>query len=79
MTYDIDYAHIVHNAVYIRWLEDLRTALISDVYPIQELLADGISPIRELMTKLRGSRIVMILSNHAPIGGPVGNLQVPQV
>ncbi len=45
MTYDIDYAQIVHNAVYIRWLEDLRTALIGDVYPIETMLADGISPI----------------------------------
>lgn len=45
MTYDIDYAHIVHNAVYIRWLEDLRTAMIGEVYPIEELLADGVSPI----------------------------------
>ena len=45
MTYDIDYAQIVHNAVYIRWLEDLRTALIGDVYPIEDMLADGISPI----------------------------------
>ena len=45
MTYDIDYAQIVHNAVYIRWLEDLRTALIRDAYSIEELLAGGISPI----------------------------------
>lgn len=45
MTYDIDYAQIVHNAVTIRWLEDLRTALIQDVYPIETMLADGMSPI----------------------------------
>jgi acyl-CoA thioester hydrolase len=45
MTYDIDFAQIVHNAVYIRWLEDLRTALISGDYPIAAMLADGISPI----------------------------------
>ena len=45
MTYDIDYAQIVHNAVYIRWLEDLRTALIAASYPIEDMLADGISPI----------------------------------
>lgn len=44
-TYDIDYAQIVHNAVYIRWLEDLRTALISRSYSIEALVADGISPI----------------------------------
>jgi acyl-CoA thioester hydrolase len=45
MTYDIDYAQIVHNAVYIRWLEDLRTALIVGSYPIEDMLADGLSPI----------------------------------
>lgn len=45
MTYDIDYAQIVHNAVYIRWLEDLRTALIRDAYAIEDLIADGVSPI----------------------------------
>ncbi len=45
MTYDIDYAQIVHNAVYIRWLEDLRTALIAESYPIEAMVADGISPI----------------------------------
>lgn len=45
MTYDIDYARIVHNAVYIRWLEDLRTALIRDAYPIESMLDDGVSPI----------------------------------
>lgn len=45
MTYDIDFAQIVHNAVYIRWLEDLRTELMVDPYPIEEMLADGFSPI----------------------------------
>ncbi len=44
-TYDIDYARIVHNAVYMRWLEDLRTALVTQAYPIEDMLADNISPI----------------------------------
>jgi acyl-CoA thioester hydrolase len=44
-TYDIDFANIVHNAVFIRWLEDLRTELMVDVYPIETMLADGLSPI----------------------------------
>jgi len=44
-TYDIDFANIVHNAVYIRWLEDLRTELLVDIYPIEAMLADGLSPI----------------------------------
>ena len=44
-TYDIDFANIVHNAVFIRWLEDLRTELMVDIYPIETMLADGLSPI----------------------------------
>lgn len=44
-TYDIDFANIVHNAVYIRWLEDLRTQVLADYYSIEEMIADGISPI----------------------------------
>ncbi len=44
-TYDIDYAAIVHNAVYIRWLEDLRTLVLANDYPIEEMVADGITPI----------------------------------
>ena len=44
-TVQIDYAGIVHNAVYIRWMEDLRTELIRSAYPIEAMVADGISPI----------------------------------
>lgn len=44
-TYDIDFAAIVHNAVYIRWLEDLRTLLLADHYSVEEMVADGITPI----------------------------------
>lgn len=44
-TYDVDFAQIVHNAVYIRWLEDLRTELLAAHYAVEEMLADGISPI----------------------------------
>ncbi|MBK8984710.1 MAG: acyl-CoA thioesterase [Chloroflexi bacterium] len=44
-TYDIDFANIVHNAVYIRWLEDLRTAMLADYYAIEQMLADGLTPI----------------------------------
>lgn len=44
-TYDIDFANIVHNAVYIRWLEDLRTELLAAEYAIEHMLADGLTPI----------------------------------
>ena len=46
-TYDVDYAQIAHNAVYIRWLEDLRLQLMNEHYPMQELLNLKQSPILE--------------------------------
>ena len=50
-TYDIDFAGIVGNAVYIRWLEDLRLALMDEVYPIARALTDDVAPIL-LSTKI---------------------------
>lgn len=44
-TYDIDFANIVHNIVYLRWLEDLRSEILADVLPIEQILSTGISPI----------------------------------
>lgn len=44
-TYDIDFLNIVHNMVYIRWLEDLRFQMLADYLPLDKLLADGISPV----------------------------------
>lgn len=46
-TYDIDYAGIVHNSVYIRWLEDLRLKILDDNYPLEEMLANNQSPVLE--------------------------------
>ena len=36
-TYDIDFAGIVSNIVYIRWLEDLRLKMINCKYYLQFL------------------------------------------
>lgn len=44
-TYDIDFAIIVHNMVYIRWLEDMRLHLLADIYTMADMLADGVSPV----------------------------------
>src|SRR4051794_35446730 len=44
-TYDIDFAGIVSNIVYIRWLEDLRVELLARSYPLDRLVADGIGPV----------------------------------
>lgn len=44
-TYDIDFANIVHNLVYMRWLEDLRLEILAQTYSVAEMLQDGIGPI----------------------------------
>lgn len=44
-TYDVDFAGIVHNMVYIRWLEDLRLEVLAAHYPMAAMLDDGVSPI----------------------------------
>lgn len=44
-TYDIDFASIVHNRVYIRWLEDLRQQILEPYLPIVKMFAEGYSPI----------------------------------
>jgi acyl-CoA thioester hydrolase len=44
-TYDIDFAGIVSNIVFIRWLEDLRLGLMDDAYPLVRALAEDVAPI----------------------------------
>ncbi|MFZ3236859.1 MAG: thioesterase family protein [Stellaceae bacterium] len=44
-TYDIDFAGIVSNIVFVRWLEDLRLGLMDEVYPLVQALADDVAPI----------------------------------
>jgi acyl-CoA thioester hydrolase len=44
-TYDIDFAGIVSNLVYVRWLEDLRLELLTQAYPLDRLVADGLGPV----------------------------------
>jgi acyl-CoA thioester hydrolase len=44
-TYDIDFAGIVSNIVYIRWLEDLRLAMMDESYPLPGALAEDVAPI----------------------------------
>lgn len=58
-TYDIDYAGIVHNAIYFRWLEDLRLKILAENYPLAEMLAEQKSPIleRSQITYIRPLRL----------------------
>jgi acyl-CoA thioester hydrolase len=44
-TYDIDFAGIVSNIVFIRWLEDLRLGLMDEAYPLVRALAEDVAPI----------------------------------
>lgn len=42
--YDIDVAGIVSNIVYVRWMEDLRLAMLDAYLPLDEQMAEGIVP-----------------------------------
>jgi acyl-CoA thioester hydrolase len=45
-TYDIDFAGIVSNLVYVRWLEDLRLKMLAENYTaLPELILTGIAPV----------------------------------
>jgi acyl-CoA thioester hydrolase len=44
-TYDTDFAGIVHNMVYIRWLEDLRLEILAAHFPMEDQLAANRGPI----------------------------------
>jgi acyl-CoA thioester hydrolase len=44
-TYDIDFAGIVNNIVYVRWLEDLRLEMLAHHFPLHEQLKNGIAPV----------------------------------
>lgn len=44
-TYDIDFAGVVNNIVYVRWLEDLRLEMLARHFPLDNQLKKGIAPI----------------------------------
>jgi acyl-CoA thioester hydrolase len=58
-TYDIDFAGIVSNIVFIRWLEDLRLGLLEQAYPLIRALAEDVAPIL-LATRINYRRPVRI-------------------
>src|SRR4029077_1266637 len=58
-TYDIDFAGIVSNIVFIRWLEDLRLGLMDQAYPLILALAEDVAPIL-LATRINYRRPVTI-------------------
>jgi acyl-CoA thioester hydrolase len=58
-TYDIDFAGIVSNIVFVRWLEDLRLGLMDEAYPLIRALAEDVAPIL-LSTRIAYRRPVTI-------------------
>ena len=58
-TYDIDFAGIVSNIVFIRWLEDLRLGLMAQSYPLARALAEDVAPVL-LETRIAYRRPVVI-------------------
>jgi acyl-CoA thioester hydrolase len=44
-TYDVDFAGVVSNIVYVRWLEDLRIAMLDPRWPLHEQIAAGTAPV----------------------------------
>ncbi len=43
--YDIDYGGVVSNIVYIRWMDDLRTALLKDHHSLELMAKNGLAPV----------------------------------
>ena len=71
-TYDIDYAGIVSNIVYIRWLEDLRLAMLEHYLPLEDELAAGVTPIL-LSTHIEYRRALRLFDR------PVGRMWLSEV
>jgi acyl-CoA thioester hydrolase len=44
-TYDTDYMGIVNNTVYVKWIDDLRTAIFDKLIPPEARIRDHNSPI----------------------------------
>ncbi len=61
-TYDIDFAGHVNNAVYVRWLEDLRLELLDVYCPLDGLMSQNIAPI--VVTTNIHYRQAIRLSDH---------------
>lgn len=68
-TYDVDFAGIVSNIVFIRWLEDLRLGLMDLSYPLTRALAEDTAPILA-STRIAYRRPVTIADR------PVGRMRV---
>lgn len=64
-TYDIDFAGIVSNIVYIRWLEDLRLTMLDRYLPLKTMHERGTTPVL-LRTDIRYQRAIRLFDR--PVG-----------
>lgn len=44
-TYEIDFSGVLSNLVHVKWLEDLRLAMLEGYLPLQGLIAQDIAPM----------------------------------
>lgn len=58
-SYDIDFGGIVSNIVYVRWMEDLRLALLDRYSPLDEMVRQGFAPVL-MSTKMEYLRPVKL-------------------
>jgi acyl-CoA thioester hydrolase len=76
-TYDIDFAGVVSNIVYLRWLEDLRLAVLEECYPLERFLADSLH-LTLAETRIKYKRPILLLDKpiaHMRIG-PVSKARI---
>ena len=71
-TYDIDFAGIVSNIVYIRWLEDLRLKMLEVYQPLEQLMAKKYCPIVD-STQIKYKKALKIFDQ------PVGKMWMSQL
>ena len=71
-TYDIDFAGIVSNIVYIRWLEDLRLKMLEVYQPLEQLMAKKYCPIVD-STQIKYKKALKMFDR------PVGKMWMSQL
>ena len=71
-TYDIDFAGIVSNIVYIRWLEDLRVKMFEPYLPLKKLIERGYCPIVD-STQIRYKQALKMFDK------PVGKMWISEL
>ncbi len=71
-SYDVDFAQIASNIVYIRWLEDLRLELLNKYLPLADLLRSELVPVLA-STCIRYKRPLRLFDK------PVGSMRLTEL